>query len=71
MIGLLFGWTKWRDVLVFNFIHQSYLLQGRENKITGAKSFKIVPCKGFWDFARCDCVKKEDLIKSKLFKQQL
>lgn len=67
MIGLLLGWTKWHDILVFNWVGESYLLQGRRHKITNSKKFKIVRSRGFFGIAECGLMTQEKLEKADLF----
>ena len=40
-----FSWSKWADITCFEFGYDGYLLQGKVNKITNAKIFKITPQK--------------------------
>jgi hypothetical protein len=37
----LAGWGRWKDISVFHFHYQPFLLQGRVNKWSNQKHFKI------------------------------
>jgi hypothetical protein len=37
-----FRWSKWKDIDTFTFGTSAYLLQGKLNKGTNAKKFKVV-----------------------------
>ena len=67
MIAMLLGWSKWRDISVFNFGFESYLLQGRVHKKTNLKRFTIVPLKGRFQSAYCGNMTEEKLAKASLF----
>jgi|LakMenEpi03Aug12_release.lakeMendotaPanAssembly.Ray.scaffolds.fasta_scaffold2760367_1 hypothetical protein len=35
------GWSRWTDITTFSYGYDSYLLQGKLNKRTNSKKFKI------------------------------
>jgi hypothetical protein len=65
------NWTPYTDILVFNYGYCSYLLQGKRNRITNRKKFKVTKCGGspFSD-AKTDSVTEEKLFEKQLFIRQ-
>ena len=47
---MIFLHTKWHDITVIDRGGTSYLLQGRINKLTNAKSFRLI---GFYSLFNC------------------
>lgn len=60
----LFGWSKWSDVMVFNFAHCSYVLQGRKHK-SGKTKFRVSKAGNF--FNDCEILKESDLQRANLW----
>ena len=71
MIRSLLGWSKWSDILCFNYGGESFLLQGRKHKRTNAKIFKITKSKQYFStfIATCQTMTEEKLVKAGLFQQ--
>lgn len=66
-----FAWSKWVDICTFSFGSCAYLLQGKVNKNSNSKKFKVVPLKRFYqtaDVGRIDMSKLTEcgLITDKL-----
>lgn len=36
-----FSWSRWNDISTFMFGYDGYLLQGRVNRVSNAKEFRI------------------------------
>lgn len=72
MIAMLLFWSKWQDIETFRYCDTGYLLQGRYNKITNAKKFRVVPFKGIFPFyVNTPFIDKETLRKANLFKNNV
>jgi len=66
-----FSWSKWVDISTFSFGSSAYLLQGKVNKNSNSKKFKVVPLKRFYqtgDIGSIEMSKLEEcgLITTKL-----
>lgn len=61
-----FSWSKWTDISVFTFGHDGYLLQGKVNRISNAKRFRITEqkqsLKSAHSYASFDRLKEVGLI---------
>lgn len=68
MLIKLFLWLKpWKDIQVFNYGLQSYLLQGKRWKRTNVKVFKITQIGGHALSSLSVKTTKEELQKVNLF----
>lgn len=38
-----FSWSRWTDISIFQYGNSSYLLQGKLNRRSNAKKFRITP----------------------------
>jgi len=56
----LAGWGRWKDISVFDFAYRPFLLQGRVNKWSNQKSFKIT------SMTKLGSVKQFDISEGKL-----
>jgi len=63
----MFGWSKWKDILIFDF-DGSCLLQGSKNK-NGKTRFRVVAMQSCSKVQRPCGVKKEDLIVANLWEE--
>jgi hypothetical protein len=61
LLSIFSPWTKWADILVFDFGGYAYLLQGRRNKCTGRSQFAVRRFRGYWGSAEPRRVTPEDL----------
>ncbi len=63
-----FLYTKWKDVLVFDYGNHSHLLQGKKNKITRATHFRVAQMENtFGSAAAPRVVSARDLISANLW----
>jgi hypothetical protein len=42
-----FSWSRWADICTFSYGDNAFLLQGKVNKTTNAKKFKVTAMKRF------------------------
>lgn len=54
-------WTKWIDVTTFTYSYSGYLLQGRRNKLSNAKQFRITILKQSFKMAEAPMVHLDTL----------
>lgn len=66
-----FLYTKWSDVLVFQYDFASYLLQGRKNKITRATHFRTVATKRLHQLATTTALDEKHLLNANLWEQSI
>jgi len=50
-----FSWSRWTDIKTFQFAYGGYLLQGKVNKKTNAKKFRITEMKQSFVIAETTC----------------
>ena len=64
-----FSWSRWTDISTFDYAG-GYLLQGKVNKRTNAKKFKITEMRQCWKVAKTsvsmDKLKENGLIDDKV-----
>jgi len=58
-----FSWSKWSDISTFSYGYKSYLLQGRVNRKTNAKKFKVTPIKNKYGTVGVETMKMERLVE--------
>ena len=56
-----FMWKPWVDITTFTFGYQGYLLQGRVNKISNAKKFRITKMRQLFSVAEVSAVSLKEL----------
>lgn len=66
-----FSWSKWTDVMVFNFGGSAYLLQGQVNQRTNSKRFKVVSFKRPLAVVQPSHITMDDLNKTGIVDQQV
>ena len=65
------NWSQWKDILVFSFATESFLLQGKVNRKTNRKKFKAVSCsRGRFGMGFAHSVTEEQLRKVGLFDKE-
>ena len=65
--SLLRRWTMWTDILVFNYVGESYVLQGRRHIRTGRSQFAIRRTKQSWRVAECGALTDLFLLPDDMF----
>lgn len=58
-----FSWSKWADICTFSFAYNAYLLQGKVNKRTNAKIFRVTAMKGMIGVADVGSIELDQLKK--------
>ncbi len=66
-----FSWSKWVDIDTFNYTSYAYLLQGKVNRATNAKRFKVVAISSTFKIADPGHVPMADLEKAGLIEREL
>lgn len=61
-----FSWSRWTDIATFSFGYNAYLLQGKVNKRTNAKRFRVQSTKQVFAVADIGGISMEQLDKCKL-----
>lgn len=67
LLRLFYPWSKWVDIVAFNWAQESYLLQGRKNRFTNRKQFAIRRSKQPWRVAECGYMNEERLRQAGLW----
>lgn len=66
-----FSWSKWADITTFTFGSNAYLLQGKVNRRTNAKKFKVTAMKRLSGVADVGHMKMERLAECGLIEEQV
>jgi len=67
MIWPLYG--KWCDIKLFSYVCNTYLIQGRKNRVTKSSQFRV---RSLTPFSMADCanVKEDELVKAGLWETE-
>jgi hypothetical protein len=65
-----FGWSRWVDLTTFHF-GSGYLLQGKKNKYSNAKKFRVIKMKQLFGFPSTPNLPLDFLTKAGLTETEL
>lgn len=65
------SWSKWCDIQTFMFGSTCYLLQGKLNKVTNSKKFKVTQLKQNFQTANIGLISLEKLKDHGLIEEQI
>ena len=66
-----FSWSKWVDISTFSYASCAYLLQGKVNRTTNAKRFRVTAISSTFKIADPRNVPIEELDKCGLIQSEL